>query len=382
MENNCRNPKRIRGVIVLLASMFLLAGCNRAPAPVKQAVAVTISKVTSQTTPIQLEAVGSVQPYNSVTVMPLVTGRVMSLHFQQGQEVKAGDILITIDPAPFKQKLAQAQALLNHDVSQSTFNNSSANRYNELFRIGGISRQDYEEVNTSAATQAATVQQSQAAAAAAQIDLDNCYIRSPINGRTGAFLANIGSLAITNQTQLVVINQLEPIFVQFSIPEKYLAKITTAQKEHPPTVTAAITDQNITIADGVLTFIDNTVDSSGTIQMKAQFPNTSHQLWPGQFIRVTINLGEQPNAIIVPSSAIMDGQQGKYAFIVKDDQTVEVRKVTIDREVDNITVVAQGLASGETVVTDGQVNLRPGSAIVIKESDQTPVVTQQGGDSK
>ena len=290
-----------------------------------------MGKVESRNMPIQLDAVGNVQAYNSVLVIPQVTGQVASIHFQQGQDVKAGDLLVTIDPAPFEQQLAQAEAQLVHDKEQAAFNKASAQRYAALFQKNAVSRQDYEQMATSSTTQEATVRQSQAAVESSRINLNNCYIRAPINGRTGAFLANLGAMATAVQTQLVVINQVEPIFVQFTVPEKYLTTITTAQQAGELHVTASIADQGLKVTDGVLTFIDNTVDlSSGVVQMKAQFPNATRQLWPGQFVRVTIRLGEQPNAIIVPSEAVMDGQMGTYVFVVKDDMTVDVRQVVQD----------------------------------------------------
>ena len=357
----------IRIAVGLLIMAIFAAGCGRKEAPPPQAVAVSVSKAQTRTMPIQLNAVGNVEAFNSVVILPQVTGRVASLHFQQGQDVKAGDLLITIDPAPFEQKLAQAEAQLAHDREQAAFSRASAKRYAELFKKNAVSRQDYEQMATSSATQEATVRQSEAAVESARLDLNNCYIRSPINGRTGAFLANVGAMATANQTQLVVINQLEPIFVRFTLPEKYLAAVTAAQKVAPLRVTANIADQGVDVTDGVLTFIDNTVDtSSGVIQMKAQFPNTTRQLWPGQFVRVTLELGEQPDAVVVPSEAVMNGQKGYYIFVVKDDMTVEMRQVTVDRVVGNWTIISKGLAAGETVVTDGQVNLRPGAKISIK----------------
>ncbi|MDR3565471.1 MAG: efflux RND transporter periplasmic adaptor subunit [Negativicutes bacterium] len=387
-----RSTSRTKGVMHFILPLLIIAifaaGCGRTQPPPQATVSVMVGRTETRTMPIQVEAVGNVEAFNSVVILPQVTGRILSLHFQQGQDVKAGDLLITIDPTPFEQKLAQAQAQLSHDSEQATFATASAKRYDELFRRGAVSRQDFEQTNTSSSAQAATVQQSQAAAESARIDLNNCYIRSPIDGRTGAFLANLGALANMNVTQLVVVNQIEPLFVKFTVPEKYLAAITAAQKTSALQVTASIADQGLNVADGVLTFIDNTVDiSSGVVQMKAQFPNSTRQLWPGQFVRVVLKLGEQQNAIVVPSEAVMNGQKGTYVFVVKDDMTVEARPVVQDRVIGKVAVITKGLTAGETVVTDGQVNLRPGSAISIKEGIAQPTAagantqsnTQGGG---
>ena len=216
------NSRRSVRIIFFILSLFIIfvfaSGCGRTQPPSQPTIAVTVGKAESRTMPIQVEAVGNVEAFNSVVILPQVTGRVLSLHFQQGQDVRAGDLLITIDPTPFEQKLAQAQAQLTHDSEQAIFATASAKRYDELFRWGAVSRQDFEQMNTSSTAQAATVQQSQAAVEGARIDLKNCYIRSPIDGRTGAFLANIGALATMNATQLVVVNQIEPIFTKFTVP--------------------------------------------------------------------------------------------------------------------------------------------------------------------
>ena len=373
------------GKICMVLGLFILiiftAGCSQKQPTAKAAVAVTVGKVTTKSMPINLDSVGNVAAYNSVTILPQVTGQVANIHFQQGQNVKAGDLLITINPAPFQQQLAQAEALLAHDRAQASFNRVTANRYTDLYQQGAVAKQDNDQMATASQTQDATVSQDEAAVENARINLSHCYITSPIDGRTGAFLANLGALATANQTQMVVVNQLEPIFVQFTIPEKDLARVMAAQKKNSIPVTANIADQGLSVTDGALTFIDNTVDiSSGVIQMKAQFPNTTGQLWPGEFVRVILKLGEEPNAIVVPNAAVVEGQKGKYVFVVKDDMTVEARTVTEDRVIGDLAVISKGLANDETVVTDGQINLAPGSKIIIKESNTQ--TNSQGGVEK
>ena len=373
----------VAGVLLLI----LLSGCSSrtqsAPPPI---FSVTAGRAETRAMPIQVESVGNVVAYNSAVIMPQVTGRVQQLHFKEGQEVKAGDLLITIDPAPFTQKLAQAQALLAHDTDQATFAASSAQRYDTLFSKGAVSRQDYEQAASSARAQAATVQQAQAAVENARIDLNNCYIRSPIDGRTGAFLANLGALATVNATQLLVVNQIEPIFVGFTVQEKDLRNILAAQNKGPLKVVASVADQNIRVEDGQLTFVDNTVNAAaGVIQLKARFPNQRKELWPGQFVRVTLLLDTQPNAVIVPAEAVNMGPAGRYVFVIKEDMTVESRPVEQSRVIGNVAVVDKGLNAGEMVVTDGQVNLRTGAKVSIKESlapTKTSKTGEQGGGSK
>ena len=366
---------------------LVLTGCStRTQSAQPPVIPVMAGKVERREMPVQVESVGNVLAYNSAVILPQVTGRVQQLHFQEGQEVKAGDLLVTIDPAPFIQKLAQAQALLTHDTDQATFAAASAKRYETLFKQGAVSRQDYEQSTSSARAQAATVQQAQAAVESARIDLNNCYIRSPIVGRTGAFLANLGALATVNATQLLVVNQIEPILVSFTVQEKELRNILAAQSKGPLKVTATLTDQNLRVENGELTFVDNTVNTSaGVIQLKARFSNQGKELWPGQFVRVNLLLETQANALVVPVEAVNMGPKGQYVFVVKEDMTVEARPVKQSRVVGKTAVIEGSLNAGEIVVTDGQVNLRQGSKVSIKETlapTGASATGKQGGDSK
>ncbi|VBB09392.1 rnd efflux pump membrane fusion protein barrel-sandwich domain [Lucifera butyrica] len=377
---NCLKKGIIFLVFPLIAAV-IAAGCGRTQSAAPAAVSVSAGQARTQDMPVQVETVGNVEAYNSAVIMPQVTGTVQSVHFQEGQNVKAGDLLVTIDPHPFEQKLAQAQAQLAHDSEQAAFAASSANRSSELFRQGAVSRQDFEQSTTSSAAQTATVRQSQAAAESARIDLNNCSIRAPIDGRTGAVLANTGSLATANQTQLVVINQIQPIYVNFTVPERYLAAVRAAQAQGPLKVIASIPEQGLNITDGILTFINNTVDpSTGVIQMKARFPNVKRELWPGQFVRITLVMGVQPQAVVVPVEAVNMGQSGQYVFVVNNDKTVALRPVEEDRVIGNLAVISKGLTGGETVVTDGQVNLRDGSRVAVQSADNQ--AGSQGGETQ
>jgi len=382
--------QRIKELSFLVASVVAFAiavsGCGKAQPPQQPAISVMVGRAETRDMPVQIESVGSVVSFNSVTVTPQVTGRVLRLHFKEGQDVKAGDLLVTIDPAPFEQKLAQAQALLAHDTEQAAFSMATAKRYESLFKQGAVSRQDYEQATTAAMTQSATVNQSAAAVESSRIDLTNCYVRSPIDGRTGAFLANLGTLATANVTQLLVVNQVEPIFARFTVQERDLVPILEAQKKRDLKVSVNVKESGLTVNDGILTFIDNTVDvSSGVIQLKAQFPNQKRELWPGQFIRATLVLGVQPNAVVVPAEAVNQGQAGRYVYIVKEDMTVESIPVEQNRVIDKYAVVSKGLNPGDTVVTDGQVNLRVGAKVVIKTAGDQPGnagAKPQGGGTK
>ena len=362
----------IIGLVIIICAAW---GANSYFKKPKQAarppIAVTMAKVEKRDMPAQVEATGYVEAFNSASIYPQVTGRIVGVHYKEGQDVKKGDLLVTIDPIPYRQKLSQANAQLVRDRENANFAQVSAGRMNTLFQQGAISKQSMDQANTSMYTAVATVDQSQALAEAAALDLEHCFIKSPIDGKAGAILANVGAQANagSSQTQLVVINQIAPIFVRFTVPEKYLPDIRRAYAQRPLKVTALIPEQKEAISDGVLKFINNTVDmSTGAVAMKAEFPNATSELWPGQFVRTTLILDMQKDALIVPSNAVSIGQNGKYVFVVKADSTVESRIVEVDRIIDGMAVVTKGLDDNETVVLDGQVNLRTGSKVYAKDA--------------
>ena len=370
--------RNILSALFVAFAVIAISGCGTAPPSGPPAFPVTAAKAESRDMPVQVESVGTVEAFNSVIIAPQVTGRVLRLHFKEGQEVKTGDLLVTIDPAPFEQKLSQAQSQYNRAVEQGAFIDVTAKRYDDLFRQGAISKQTYEQAVSAAAAQAASIQEARAVAENARIDVENCYVRSPINGRTGAFLANIGAVVKVNDSQLLTINQVEPVFVKFSAQEKDLAAIIVAQSRDPLKVIASIPEQKLLVTNGTLTFIDNSVDkSTGVIQMKAEFANANRELWPGQFVRATVVLGIQPNAVVIPSEAVTLGQAGRFVYVIKEDMTAELRPVEQDRIIGAVAVISKGVNAGETVVTDGQVNLRNGAKVLIKDpaTKQAP----QGG---
>lgn len=338
---------------------------------VRLPVSVSVAKVEMRDMPIQIETTGYVEAFNSATIYPQVTGQIKDIHFKEGQDVKKGDLLITIDQIPYKQKLSQANAQLVRDRENANFAQVSAGRMNTLYQQGAISKQTIDQANTAAATAAATVNQSAAAADAALLDLDRCLIVAPIDGKAGAILANIGMQANTgsSQTQLVVINQIAPIFVRFTVPEKYLPNIRKAYTQKPLGVTANIPEQQAAITNGVLKFINNTVDmATGAVVMKAEFPNIDNELWPGQFVLTVLILDIQKDALIIPANAVSIGQNGRYVFIVNADSTVEARNVEVDRTVEGMAVISKGLNADDIVVLDGQVNLRTGARVSVKDA--------------
>jgi multidrug efflux system membrane fusion protein len=359
------------------------------------AVPVTVATAAQRDIPIQLRAIGNVEAYSSIPVKAQISGELVRIHFTEGQDVNKGDLLFEIDRRPYDQALQQAQANLNRDAAQEKQAEANlardqaqarnaqtqAGRYAKLASEGIVSKEQNEQMKTtfSAAEEAvradqAAIESARAATVAdkasvetARLNLDYCEIRSPINGRTGSLQVKVGTLIKAQaDTGMVTINQVTPTFVTFSVPEDQLAQIRRSMSQGPLEVDATVPNDAGGAARGQVSFIDNTVDSTtGAIKLKAMFPNQERKLWPGQFVNVVLTVGSETNTTVVPSEAIQTGQQGQYAFIVKQDHTVENRVVSIGRTIGRETVVTKGIAAGETVVTDGQLRLIPGFKVEI-----------------
>jgi multidrug efflux system membrane fusion protein len=359
-------------------------------------VPVTTTHVEKRAVPVTIPAVGTAEAISSVQFRAQVTGQLSQISFAEGQEVRKGDLLFSLDGRPFEAALQQAQAVLARDTA--TANNAAAQqaRYEDLYKRGLIPRDQYETQRASSQSAQATLQADQAAVETAKLNVAYTRITAPISGRTGALAAHVGDLVRANDTTpLVVINQLAPIYVTFSVPGRYLGDIRRYQAQRalqvvargqaslppgaqppPPTTieqangSEAGADQPdagapVPTATGTVTFIDNSVDpTTGTIKLKGTFPNSDHKLWPGLFVQITLNLSTDPNAIVVPAIAVQASQQGQFVYVVKPDSTVEMRNVTVERQQGEQMVIARGLSAGEEVVTDGQLRLTPGARIV------------------
>jgi multidrug efflux system membrane fusion protein len=370
-----------------------------------------------------------VQAYSTVSVKSRIAGQLIRVYFKEGQDVKTGELLFTIDPRPFESALKQAEANLERDVAQvkqaeadlaknialvaqaeSNLEKDAvqaknaeveAKRYEFLIEKKVVAKQQYDQFRTNAEaldasvradkaslesakaavreSQAAvenakaTVRADRAVVENARIQLGYCSIRSPMDGRTGSLIVQEGNMIKENDIAMVVINQITPVYVAFSLPEQYLAEIKKYMAGGKLKVEAIIPDVGRP-ENGTISFIDNTIDSAtGTIRLKGTFANIEKRLWPGQFVRVVLTLAEEPNAIVVPSQAIQTGQEGQYVFVVKPDLTVESRPVVLGLILNNETVIQKGLNPGENVVTDGQLHLYPGAKVEIKTT--TPTTT-------
>ena len=348
-----------------------------------EAVPVLVATAVQKAIPIQIRAVGNVEAYTTVSVKSQVTGVLTQAHFKEGQDVKKGQLLFTIDPRPFEAALKQAEANLARDTAQVRNLREQVRRYAELVEKQYVSREQYDQIKTNADAAEAVVDADKAAVENARVQLSYCYIYSPVNGRVGSLLVNEGNLVRVNDgAPLVVINQLTPINVTFAIPEQHLAEIKRRMASGRLIVAAKFPSDEGRPEEGFLAFVDNAVDrTTGTIKLKAEFQNRDRRLWPGQFINVALTLTTQGEAVVVPSEAIQVGPEGQYVFVIKQDKRVEMRPITIGQTQEGEAVIAKGLTAGEQVVREGQFLLGPGSRVDIKqEAKSVDASGEKGGE--
>jgi membrane fusion protein, multidrug efflux system len=419
---------------LLIGILLLLAACTSGTKGEQgpRAVPVMVGTVIQKEVPVQVRVIGNVQAYSTVTVKSIVGGEISQVHFAEGQDVKRGDLLFTIDSRPLEAALRQAEAIVARDIAQvgqveadlaknmALVKQAEANierdtaqaenarveakRYESLIEKQVVSRQQYDQFRTNAEAFEATVRADkaakdsaeaavrsskaalenakaairadQAAVDNAKVQLSYCFIRSPMDGRTGNLLVQRGNVVKANDISLLTINQVNPIYVVFSVPEQNLPEIKKYMAGGSLRVEALPPNDTGTADQGVLTFIDNAVDkTTGMILLKGTFANKERQLWPGQFVNVVLTLTTQPNAIIIPSQAVQNGQAGQYVFVVKPDLTVELRPVVVTRTLSNESIIEKGLQDGEKVVTDGQLQLVPGAKVEIKSG---PASSEKG----
>ena len=368
----------------LLLGLLPLAGCSRST-PVASggapAVPVQVAVAVQQDVPRRVESIGTVQAQRSVSVKSQVDGIIAQVHFQEGQEVKAGDPLVTLDRRPFENALLQSQAALATARAQAVQATADAERYSHLDQQSAISKEAYAQYLTKAETTKADVQSREAAVANAELQLGYTEIKAPISGRTGQRLLHEGSLVKANDNNftLVSINQLVPITVAYAVPERALDEIRAATAAGQVKVT--VTDRNTGVKreNGRLEFIDNTVDpTTGMITLKAAFANEDQALWPGRFVYVVTQTGIDPAAIVVPTTAVQNSQLGSTIYVLKPDSTVELRTVTVARTSGDNTLLASGVKAGETVVTDGQLRLLPGARAEPRALSGAPLAGNAG----
>ncbi len=385
------------GLFCLALPVAACSGTSAAPARGGRGgeggpVPVVTTHATQRDVPVDIDGIGNVEAYSTISVRAQVTGLLTDVGFHEGDFVKKGDHLFTIDPRPFQAQLeqadanlkrdqallAQAEAQLSRDAANAEYMQLSAERMSQLNARGILSKDQAEQARAQADATAAAVKADKAAVESAraqvvsqQAAVDNARvalgytrIASPIDGRTGNLAVKAGNLVAANTTELMTIAQVQPVYVTFAVPAVHLPTIKRQMAAAHLPVVATPQDADAQPANGQLTFVDNTVDvSTDTIKLKATFPNTDRRLWPGQFARVSLRLTTLPNATVVPTQALQTGQDGQFVFVVKPDSTVEQRTVTAGQRVGEEVVIAKGLNPGETIVTEGQLRLEPGSRV-------------------
>lgn len=329
-------------------------------------VPVSVAEVVRTHAPVELRAFGNVEPYTTVAVKSQVTGVITNVHFAEGQTVKNGDLLFSIDQRPFETALNQANASLARDKAQRDNAEKEARRQEELFKKGFASEDARDQSRAAAESLQAVVRGDEAAAENARLQLEYCSIRAPSNGRTGSLLVHQGNLVKAGEATLVVLNQIAPVRVSFTLPQQALSEVTRRFREGTLEV-KAWGQGEARPETGTLTFVDNAVErATGTVQLKGTFENPEQRLWPGQFVDIVLMLYVQTNILAVPLQAVQPGQKGDSVYVVKPDLTVEYRLVTVDREFKGYSLITQGLTPGEKVVTDGQLRLTNSAKIKIK----------------
>ncbi len=364
--------------VVILSALAAACGGGPAqgfggggPVPVRAAT------VESRSVPLEIHAIGNVTASSTVDVNARVGGQLEEVHFTEGDRVTKGDPLFTIDQRPFKAAVRQAEARLAQDSAQLDKARADVRRYGELVKDDFVTKEQYDQAEASARALEAAVEGDRAALDEARLDLEYSTISAPITGRTGNLLVHAGNLVKANDKPLVTINRIQPVDVSFSVPERYLGRIRQRMAERGRLPVRAEPGQDDPSVGGELDFVDNAVDqSTGTVLLKASFVNADERLWPGEFVDVWLVLGEQADAVVVPTQAVERGQEGTYVYVIGSDDTVDQRSVTVDRTFNGESVIADGLEPGERVVTDGQLRLTPGSTVKIvtgsAPSDSSP----------
>ncbi len=333
-----------------------------------QAATVMVAEVFHKDIPVELHAIGRVEPYARVTIKSRVNGELQRVHFREGQEVKAGDLLFTIDPRPFEAELQEARARLAKDVALAKKAEKDLQRNESLVKGGYVSEEQFEQTRANAEALKATIEADKALVERVQLELSYCQIRSPITGRIGRLQIDQGSMIKANDdVGMVDIVQIMPIYVDFAVPELHLPDLKKYQAKGPLRVAAVIPSEDAPPEQGELTFMDNEVNQqTGTIRLRGTFANRSTRLWPGQFVKVILTLTTRTNATVIPYQAIQKGQSGEFVFVVKPDLTVESRPVSVNITREEEAVIDKGLTPGEQVVTDGQIRLFQGAKVEIK----------------
>ncbi|MCJ7753936.1 MAG: efflux RND transporter periplasmic adaptor subunit [Thermoanaerobaculales bacterium] len=369
-----RSAQFPRALVVLAVLMLsiVVSGCGGAKQTQRgapPAVPVTVAEVKQRTMPITIRAIGNVEAIETVAIKARIGGALLRVQFREGDTVRRGDVLFVIDSRPYEAALAQAEAVLARDQALLAKAETDITRYEDLVKQEYVTKEQFDQITADAAALKAAMAADQAAVDTARLNVAYCSITAPVTGRTGNLNVKTGNLIKANDdSPMVTINQVSPIYVTFAVPAQQLPTVL-AHRKAGISVLAALPGDASEPATGNLTFIDNAVDTTtSTILLKATFANSEERLWPGQFADVTAILGEEPDRVVCPASAVQTGQQGQHVFVIKDENTVELRPVQVNRMDEHDAVIDDGLTAGETVVTDGQLRLVPGTTVEIKDA--------------
>ena len=354
-------------IILIIVMTGIFACSSKKQKPANPPVPVMIETVNQKTIPITLSGIGNVEAYQSISIKAQITGLITKVHFTQGQDVKKGDPLLDLDCRSVEAELKKAQANLLKDMAEAENARVEYKRYARLIEKNYVARQEYDRAVTNLEALEATLKADKAIVDSNRVQMQYCSIYSPIDGRTGALKVDQGNIANANDTEITTINQIQPVKVSFAIPEKDLVDIKKYMTNSRLQMQAFISGDTHPEV-GELNFVDNFIDkTTGTIILKGVFANKDKKLLPGQYVEVVLNLASENNAILVPTQSIEQSQEGQFVYVIMPSLTVEMRTVTIGRTFQNETVILKGLKPGEKVVTDGQMQLKPGTKVRIKE---------------
>jgi multidrug efflux system membrane fusion protein len=360
------NRRRLLWPITLSLAVTLVAGCKKAENRTKRPPRpVTVATAETRAVPLYQDEIGNCSAYESVTIQPQVSGMIVAIHFKDGDEVNPGDPLFTIDPRPFQAALDKAKATLEQNRAKAAFDQAQLKRNEELFKTRAIASQDLDNARTTAKASEAAIRSDEASVETAQINLEYAEIRSPITGRTGKRMADMGNV-VGPGTPLLVIQRQDPIYVDFTIPESTLPRVRHYREAGTLKVEAAFADDPSKRREGEFNFLDNAVQqNTGTVRVRAVLDNKDRLFWPGQFVNVRLLLDILQNAVLVPNEALQINQNGPFIYVLKPDSTVELRPVKPGQRQGSDLVVEEGLKAGEVVVVNGQIALSPGAEVTV-----------------
>jgi len=355
---------------LLFPLLLLAAGCGKPPPPPMERppALVVAGTAVAEDVPLYLDEIGRCVARERVSIQPQVTGRMMKIHFADGADVKAGDLLFTIDPRPYQAQLASAEANLAQSKAVADLARLEFERAKTLLEKKALSQQEFDAAKNALAVDEARIQQNQAAVESSRIDVDYCTIRSPIDGRAGQRLVDIGNVVAANTGSLLVIQKMDPIYADFTVTENDFPDVQKHLAKGTLRVDVGLPDSPDEVRGGDLTFLDNAVqEGTGTIRLRATLTNADHRFWPGQFIRARLILATMKGAVLIPTEATQMSPTGPFVYVIKSDSTTELRPVTLGQRQGNRMVVEKGLTSGERLVVRGQLGIMPGAKVQVEE---------------